>query len=384
VLVPLAGAGAAAATLHERRRRRFGLAVAAASVVGLVATETVRHASAPPGIVWRDGTLQQMAEVSLASAGQLTLSPKARAFAVRGFEREDDVGDDDVDAPLRPRDLRFDVGRFGGAPHRMRALAARFVDDERLLVLRAAGDSMRLSVEPVDGAVADSGAAWTLRLPAMYAPQLTLDRVTGRWRVTGYSAERQLVTHTGIVGGAADGAAVPAGPLPGLPLYAAHGGAIYVASMSAVNALSGLRAVTGRMRWEMVRSRGGERRVIARLDGYPTCEGTGDGITVACTTVGAGRASIWRFTDDDEAVRPLARLPRGAYLQRVSPEGVVSALTIRGQAYVADVGARRGVRVRLPALGNEIAMDVQAAGEWLAVLRSRGGSGGRLVLYRMK
>jgi hypothetical protein len=119
----------------------------------------------------------EVARVTLeGNAMALELSPKGDRFLVRGYGN-DSVDDEEEDDPRAGR-AHYTVGSFDGAKRRVEALQAALVDDAHILVLRRADRALELRLEGDD-----SAAVWTVRLPIVRRPVLTVSPPSQRWTV---------------------------------------------------------------------------------------------------------------------------------------------------------------------------------------------------------
>jgi hypothetical protein len=84
-------------------------------------------------------------------------------------------------------DRRFVVGDFAGHEKEIVAVDAGFVDDRRVLVVSRAGTGLMLSLDSVD---APSVSTWQAFVDIRGAADLDVDSVSGRWRVSGRTAEQ--------------------------------------------------------------------------------------------------------------------------------------------------------------------------------------------------
>jgi heat shock protein HtpX len=118
------------------------------------------------------------------SGGSFQLSPRGRLLAVVEAAYDSDS----------QRRMRFHVGRTGRNLASVEADDLLFVDEERVLMAKSNVDGVAL-VEA--SAETPELAIWRLQLPDLYDPQLSLDAVTGAWRILGWNAQRNVVAVSG-------------------------------------------------------------------------------------------------------------------------------------------------------------------------------------------
>jgi len=143
------------------------LALAAWSPLAFGTAVTVRDVPAPPAHV-----------VALdPSARRLAVSLSGTHFAVQ-------VGRARSGMPYR-----FLVGPFSGEPQPMSAYDVSFVGDTLALVLGPTTTGLALQGVPIEASIAVAELAWSVALPAVYMPRLSVDAVTGAWTVVGWHPE---------------------------------------------------------------------------------------------------------------------------------------------------------------------------------------------------
>src|SRR5688500_4224409 len=226
-----------------------------------------------------------------------------------------------------------------------------FLDDRRVLTLRAlesSGDSMVVSAE---SATSDSAATWRRTLPSLAAPELSLDRRTGRWTVFGYDRNAgDVVFVSGFVG--ADSVPITRDSLASLggrPLFFAPDGAVVYATMNASGGM-GRMVLVGvgilPFRWEIWRSAHGARERLGTVPGKPECTADDDG-ALLCVVTGPKGVSLWRI-DDQRTLRSLGVLPPEFALWRAGANHqLLGGVPGGGSAALIDISAGGAVRLAL-------------------------------------
>jgi Zn-dependent protease with chaperone function len=131
--------------------------------------------------------------------GPLRISPSGRRYAI-GSQAEDE------DTPVD-----FRIGEFGGSGARtVHALDLAWVDDDRLLILKASDRSgshlsvldARTGKTPSTSRLKSVSTAWSL--PALVAPRLTSVDAGRGWTIVGWTSalQRRAIRLTGTLGGA--------------------------------------------------------------------------------------------------------------------------------------------------------------------------------------
>jgi Zn-dependent protease with chaperone function len=360
----LVGVGAALITYRDALRRRSGavLVILALAVGSLGAVfggvERLLMGRAGPDIAWTTGRAEVVGRFGIdASAYQLHLSPSGHRFAVqtagRRFARYQDEG-----TPLHP--ARYTIGTLAGARHTTEALDLRFLDDDRVLALRASpssDDSLELSVEPADGS--KSASAWRRAIPLSYAPTMVVDRAAGMWRVTGHDLEAgAVVIVTGKVGG--DSVTTMrhlAATVGGRPLHVYRDGTPLIATFHTSGTPRTLLTAFNffSFRWDIWRVVDGKRESVGTVPGlgFPECAAAGGrDETLLCFVSSPSRNTLWRLGAQGVSLSRLGELPAGLDLWDIGPDGRVAASSREGNTLaVVDVGTGRGTRV---AVGGEV------------------------------
>jgi hypothetical protein len=363
----LLGAGAALTTYRDNLRRRSGALLGVLAVaVGAVAVGGERLTARDNGssITWTTGQVEMLGRLAVdGSAYRLHLSPRGQRFAVqtagRRFARYDDEG-----APIGP--ARYTIGTLAGARHTTAALDLAFLDDERLLALRASpvsDDSLELSLEPADGG--KSATAWRRTIPAFYSPTIAVDRAAGTWSMMGHDLEAGLVVIlTGRVGG--DSVTTirhSVASIGGRPLHTYRDGTSLVATFGTSGTPQMVLAAFGLFpfRWDIWRIVDGKRESVGTLPGPPECGRAGEhDETLLCVVRGRTGNTLWRFRARGVgAPSRLGELPRGLDRWDVSADGQVAAGAYDGSLLaVVDVASGRGTRI---ALGDRGGVQLQSA-----------------------
>lgn len=143
----------------------------------------------------------------------LLATPRLAEVVLRGTPaREFDVPDATTDirlspdgrvvaAVLEPRDpalpSTFHVARAGEVPAAYQAQDLVFVDNERIVLVDAGASGTTLRMESFAGA---GEPGWSAHAGDLVAPSLSIDIVTRRWRLMGWTTARALVRTEGTLG----------------------------------------------------------------------------------------------------------------------------------------------------------------------------------------
>ena len=346
-----------AASADSLRRRRLS-EVCLASVAALLVAGAQAHGGRAIGLEWTSppGVTEIIGRLSAEGSGyRVLLSPEGTHVAIQTVDpsmrsnRYD--GEDGYDGVF----WRFTIGEVGdtsvAAPRIISAFDVAFLDDRRVLALRASessADSLMLSAESV---ASDSAAAWRRALPPLAAPTLSVDRRTGRWTVFGYDRDAgDVVFVSGFVG--ADSVPLARDSLTSLggrPLFFSPDGAVVYATLNASGGmgrmvLAGLGVLP--YRWEIWRSAHGARARLGTVPGKPECAADNDG-ALLCVVTGPKGVSLWRI-DEQRTLLSLGVLPREFDVWRAGMNNhLLGGVPHGGSVAVIDVGAGRGVRLAL-------------------------------------
>jgi heat shock protein HtpX len=393
----LAGIAAALATMSGRwRRLGGGLASAIALTGGTLLSGEGALYNRSASIVWTKANLVAEGSVAIAggSATSLEVSPTGESYAVAQFR------------PARRSGAsgnRYFIGRFGaGTPRVSDALQVVPLDDETVLALDLRGtDSLELRAEGV--AADSSGAArvrWRQVIRASELPRLLVDRPRHAWIVLGrVEGDREIVVTTDTIGGRRPRSYRWSGPssqdlgeLTGQPLVAFEdGSAISLALSPTPNAAGGVATtllLMASQQWELRRIGSSGERLLADIDGVPTCGSELDAHGVICAERSPSRTRLWRI--GAATAEPAGDLP--ASLQAVHPLGagrVAAVERFGSRLAVVDLGSGRALRLTLPAddprtgTNARWTSDVVATGDYVVVL-SNGRASTMVRRYRIR
>ncbi len=186
VIFPAALAGTLWMVRPRKRWSGAIVSVLAAAPLLLTSPRLVHRMIADPFL--RSGAIFAPRSVQLApitaavapdNASSLRLSRNGTGYLVEIDEYDDEGWGRD--------DRRFVVGDFAGHEKEIVAVDAGFVDDRRVLVVSRAGTGLMLSLDSVD---APSVSTWQAFVDIRGAADLDVDSVSGRWRVSGRTAEQ--------------------------------------------------------------------------------------------------------------------------------------------------------------------------------------------------
>ena len=373
------------------RRKRIGqTALAAAVSVAVVAMQGYRARIAP--LEWTSAPAEVVTRFQTRGFGRgVRLSPAGSRIAVQTVDAASSRGayDDDEDASWHF--TVSDMGDSTGATSRsIDGFAMAFLDEDRVLALRAFaahGDSLELVVQTLGPG---SAALWTRVLPALAAPTLNVDRATGRWTVSGHDMETSEMV---IVRGALDSTAIGMERssyelLGGRALHAWADGSVLSASVDVPGGSPRMAlASVGLLpfQWTLSRVHGGKRETIGTVPGVPQCTADG-GTVVHCVVIGSRGTTLWRI-DAAATLTLLGTLPREFELWRVAGANrIVAANSAAGTLAMVDAGSERGTLLTLPGSpGRErgFMMDAAAAPGLVAALTTDDGRS-ELTLYRVR
>ena len=365
------------------RTRRARIAAAASIVAAVIAVIPSIAAMDFFGSASRftrvHATAREVGRVALeGNAMELSVSPNGDRFLVHEYGGAVDDGDDEEDDTRTSR-LHYTVGSFNGARRRVDALQATLIDESQLLVLRRADGGLELRLEGDD-----SAAVWSVRVPNMRRPALSVSPQSHRWTIL--SNEPSTDT-TIIVSGAMTGGE------PSIRRLASRGRArndlgVYdmgrafsigdrvvsptfeyrrpASSMTALLATSTPRVDL----WETTAS--GQQK-IAELDGMPQCAPLDEGRVLCVVTHRLGRGQLWAV-DQSGPARQLGMVPVGD-MGRISigPGGRVSSVRMRGAAVIAaDIQSRKAWNIELPS-DSGFAVEARTVRGRVVVLRLENG-----------
>ena len=187
---------AGALTLWRSRRAKYAaipVMMVAAATTGVASTSFLDRfgedifISPAPSIEWTAATGPVVREFTIPFTGDtLQLSPRGTLVAVgqTGYTGGQEA------------ETRFHIG----AEDRVTTVAAvdlLFLDEERVLIARPAGDGVELSEAD---ARSPEHATWRVQIPGINNPQLSFDSTSGRWSVLGWTAHRGVVAASGSPG----------------------------------------------------------------------------------------------------------------------------------------------------------------------------------------
>jgi hypothetical protein len=348
----LLGVGAALLTYKDSFRRRSGVAmlVVALALAG-VGADGLPLLAGRSEITWTAGQADVAGTVKLSTSGyRLHLAPSGRRFAVQSAGRQAARYDDEDE--VLSNLWRFTLASLDGTRRTTDAFDLAFVDDERVLILRptaTSGDSLDLSIEQADAA--DTSATWRLRIPAYYAPSLTLDRPSGIWRVTGHDVDAgSVVTTVGRIGSDSVSATRLSRDLVGgRPLHTYRDGSALIGTMhGSFGTVQMALTMFGLypFRWDVWHVATSQRRKVATLPGLPDCGMANErDQTLLCVVRGRSGLTLWRFRSPD-VVESLGALPKDAERWDIGANGRVVSTTREGTVLaIVDAATGRGSRV---------------------------------------
>jgi hypothetical protein len=124
-----------------------------------------------------------------ASARRLVVSPSASQFAVQIGRSRTNMPYDTV------------LARFDGPPRHLSAYDLAFVDDTVALLIGRGITGLELKALPLDSAAVPDPLAWSIALPAVYEPRLSVDAPSGVWTIVGWHPdEADAISVTGRIG----------------------------------------------------------------------------------------------------------------------------------------------------------------------------------------
>jgi heat shock protein HtpX len=369
VAIVLLGVGAAFVTYRDSLRRRSGAALAAVALaLGAVGVDAQRLFMRGPGITWTTGHAEPAGRADLTGwAYRLHLSPSGQRFAVQGAGRRPARYEDDGNEPTASL-WKFTIASIAGPRRTTEAFDLAFLDDERVLLLRptpTSGDSLDLSVERAEVRERSDGvASWRLTIPAYYAPTLTVDRITGTWRVTGHDVTAgTAVTAVGRIGSDSSRTTRLSGALlGGRPLHTYRDGTSLITTLHASYGVGQMLLTTFGFypsRWDVWHVANGERRSAGALPGLPECGGRDEALL--CLVRGRSGVTLWQLgLPADPTPTSLGVFPTGLDLWDIDTDGRIAAAGRDASTLaIVDAGLRRGTRV---ALGGGVRLQGATAG----------------------
>ena len=290
-----------------------------------------------------------------------------------------------------PRQTVLLVGRLGGRVREVSALAAEFVDDERILILDALQQGMELRIEPVD-----SGAApiWADTLPdADYIDtRLMLDRDNGSWAIVGEdSDDDRTAVLVGRIGerGSTRRAAIPDTiAMVGEPIVFGQGATVIVPTF--VNVMRGRASALWAMplvgmdplRSELWRVRGDSLVRIAAVRGVPECGAPMNGVA-ACAARHVRATSLYTIDASGTAVE-VAQLPsQNLGVVSVGPGARAASMRFDRSIQLIDLATRRLTTIRLPP-GSDYGSEVRAGPGYVVTLTHNQNRRATVRLYRIQ
>jgi Peptidase family M48 len=309
------------------------------------------------------------------SARRLALSPSAKQFAVQ-------VGRSRSGLPYR-----FVLGRFTGEQQVTSAYDVTFLDDSMALLLGPTASGLELRLVAVDLSDVLPPPVWSIALPPVYLPRVSVDAVGGIWTIVGWQPEdADAISVTGRLG--EDMPEVKRWSIPGAdtnasffylpqtktaflvtPTTLAYGAAL----------LSRLSGVPER-RWELRKLDGAKGTTLAVTAATLAClDPLPRDTTLLCLAQHAAHTVVWSVDGRSGALSEVGALPSfrwalssATHLRFVSGDGTVLQ-TARG--------GRRGTRFTPTEPGDIV--EVSNAENHIAMLR-RSGKDVRLSLYESR
>ncbi len=369
----VATGGLAAALLVSGARWARWAGGAAMAAALLAASMRLQSATLMPRMTSTAAAAVEEGRLSLGgTVSDVRLSPGGGRYLVQRFSQ----------AARRRPELDYLVGTLGGSQRRIPdAVAAAFADDDHVLALHAAGDSLVLQLEKADR----DSVVWSAPVPELFDPRLTVSPGDGTWTVTG-----QLPTDSAFTGsGMLSAPAMHSRHLP--PMHESgtvevltfDGGASLVVTafdfetrLPAPMLMLGLGMPKVAL-WQITAD---GRRRTGDVPGYPQC-GPADGGRAACFVRGRRRGSVYTLGADGV---PRARgvLPNGETWLVVAGPGARLTATDRSRR-VLDVDAEAGrvTEISVPE-GPGFVMTASLASDRLALVR-QDSTAATLVWYRV-
>jgi Zn-dependent protease with chaperone function len=297
------------------------------------------------------------------------LSPEGRRLLVRHYDNSG-----------RPDANRYTLRSLDGASRELTGVQLAFADEDRVLLLRRAGDSLSLQLER-----ADSGnAVWSVALPPILGPRLRASPHDRVWSIVGQDEEGDSLV---VVSGTIDSANAAVRRLKSMPTplgaaaISAVGARLVVSSYDIGNVRANPFSLLAMMSpratlWEI--SATGRKR-IGEMRGFPLCGDADDG-TAACVVREQRQSEVWALADTGSP-RMVGRLSLDDVMRASPGPGPRVTAIQRDAAIIVDAARGRLTRVRLPA-DSGYAIEAHSVPGRLAVLR-RTTEGSTIVLYRI-
>ncbi len=338
------------------------------AIPSIVSAETL-HASATLSRSTADAS--ELARIPVSTnVFSVDLSPKGRWVVIRHY-----------DSPGRPDANRYTLRSVDGASRELTGVQLAFADDDRVLVLRRAGDSLALQLERVDSAV----VAWAVALPPMLGPRLRASPHDRVWSIIGQDDEGDSLV---VVRGRVDSADavirhLKSSPTPlGAAAISAVGARLVVSSYDVANPRANPFSMLAMMApratlWEI--SDTGRRR-LGEMRGFPLCGDADDG-AAACVVRQQRQSEVWTLADTGPP-KMVGRLSLDDVMRASPGPGPRVTAIERNAAIIVDAARGRLTRVRLPA-DSGYAIEAHSVPGRLAVLRRTTEGAGTIVLYRI-
>ncbi len=374
--VSLLGLAAALVAAGKRAGRWSGLAAGSAGLVCgalVLSVSDIRGTGEPLARTTARAEVLQRVEFDTPVSG-LQLSPGGARYVVQR------PGEPTMTGAPGQYAIRYEVGDFSGARREIDAMQIAFMDDDRVLVLRAGTQGAELHLERADSDL----VLWTTTLPTLLAPRLAASPHDGTWSVVGEEGRSDSLYV--LAGAAVPGGVVhrfaPLDSVSGMDELVFEGGTRVIIPALLLRgrvstSLTMLQMATPRVAvWEVTRD---GLRMASEMDGYLQC-GSPDRRQAICFVRQHSRGRVWTIQANGEA-RPFSRVP-GSELAQVSV-GPGPTLTVarRDVVTAVDVERRRMVDISVPPDAGYL-LEARVAPGLLVALRQGDGTS-HLVLYRV-
>jgi Zn-dependent protease with chaperone function len=331
--------GLAAAVIVTRARawRWSGAAFSAAALGVGVLTVVNAKDSSPSEFARASAQATEIRRVNLGTTmpSNLRLSPSGAHFVL---EQQGRYG------YSRTGSKRQLISLGSGAQREFDALQAEFIDDERVLVLRHAGDSMDLRLERADSGFVE----WKAKLPWLDDATLIVSR-DGSWTVAGAAPEQDsLIVLSGATG-------PPIRPVRKLAFDSLQshqrvvmpGGSRVLTPVFAVLHTNPLMSYLGvpmtrASLWDLTAE---GRHHVTDIEGFPQCGAAGDSHAV-CLTRGGRTQHVWLLQSDGTAQR-VGSLRNYEAMVTVGPGAHVMFAGRDGHVEDVDAAAKTITRIGL-------------------------------------
>lgn len=303
-----------------------------------------------------------------ASAGGLRVSPNGEHFLVVRMPVGRRPGSRQAAGPL--------LGRFGGSVRELSAMAAEFIDDDRLFVIDVIDNGMELRIESVDSAVAPLWAD-TLADVSLAATRIVIDRDSSAWAIIGEDTDNDRTTVlAGTIGvkGSTRRAAIPDTlAMVGEPIVFGRASTVIVPTYSpqmrgrGVSALWALPLMgMDPLRADLWRIRGDTVKHLTSMRGVPQCGDPANGVA-ACVRRHMKAASLYTISATGEA-REIAQLPSPDLgIVSLGPGARATSMRFDRSIQVIDFAALRLTKFPAPA-ASDYSSEVRVAGEYIITL----------------